>query len=70
MKPIPKCPYCRRDLIKMVNLSPLEPEQYYCAQCGRVWYQHDINDPRFYSNEETKEILREAKELMPGGSDD
>ena len=70
MKPIPKCPYCKRDLIKMVNLSPLEPEKYYCPVCGRVWYQHDINDPRFYLSEETKEILRNAKELIPGGSDD
>jgi len=66
MKPIPKCPYCKRDLIKMVKLSVLEPEQYYCPRCGRTWYEHDI-DYRFY---EPEEISRNTKELIPGEAND
>ena len=75
MKPIPKCPYCKRDLIKMVNLSPLEPEQYYCPKCGRTWYEHDI-DYRFYEPEdflsdEIKRLLHSpGKLILPGDSDD
>ena len=63
MKPIPKCPYCKRDLIKMVKLSVLEPEQYYCPRCGRTWYEHDI-DERFYpaieqeNNEDNNEMVQ------------
>jgi len=42
MNTIIKCPACGRDLIKMVNLSALEPEKYYCPRCGGTWYEHDV----------------------------
>ena len=74
MKPIPKCPYCHRDLIKMVNLSPLEPEKYYCPRCGRTWYEHDINyrfyEPEDFLSDEIKRILHSPGKLIPGDCDD